>query len=86
MTDYSWLTIGAEALKAQAKVQKSFSALAAAVQETQQRVEWGVRYDDGRVEHCSEATAHLLAAPGVTPVSRVVGPWQDTTPNPPTGD
>ncbi|MGW4127994.1 hypothetical protein [Amycolatopsis japonica] len=46
-------------------------------------VEWGVRYDSGRIERCSEASAHLLASPGVSPVSRVVGAWQDTTPNPP---
>ncbi len=47
-------------------------------------VEWGVRHEDsGRIERCSERGAHVLASPGVTPVSRVVGPWQDTTPNPP---
>lgn len=47
-------------------------------------VEWGVRHEDSeRVETCSEATAAILAGPGVTAVSHLVGPWTPATPNPP---
>lgn len=47
-------------------------------------VEWGLRIDGHeKPRHCTEHAA-WLAAPDETPVSRVVGPWQDTTPNPPT--
>lgn len=47
--------------------------------------EWGVRNDStGRVEVCSEASAAILSAPGVTPVNRLVGPWTPATPQPPT--
>lgn len=47
-------------------------------------VHWGLRID--HLDHIRKCTEHAawLAAPPKTPVSRVVGPWQDTTPNPPT--
>lgn len=45
--------------------------------------EWGLRIDGhDKPRHCTEHAA-WLAAPDETPVSRVVCPWQDTTPNPP---
>ncbi|MFI6302149.1 hypothetical protein ACIBCH_09780 [Amycolatopsis thailandensis] len=46
-------------------------------------VEWGLRIDGhDKPRGCTEHAA-WLAAPDETPVSRVVGAWQDTTPNPP---
>lgn len=45
--------------------------------------EWGLRkHGQDKPRHCTEHAA-WLAAPDETPVSRVVGPWQGTTPNPP---
>lgn len=51
--------------------------------DSEMTTEWGLRIDGhGKPRGCTEHAA-WLAAPDETPVSRVVGPWQDTTPNPP---